>query len=171
MEAHSPSKRWRSVQGKLVSTLFSKPGTTCHSWAAPRLTGRATHNHSGRLESSQMQTGEWQSYGKPGLGSKRWEIQVSVNAVFICTGQGAKPLEQTAAQKPTLQDSQGGLGRLGLHQRTALSEWRGQASPSLHCPFSRSYKGTATQGKGNPNSSAASISFIIELSSWIWGTA
>lgn len=170
MEPHSPGKGWWSVQGKLlVSTLFSNPGMTCHSWAAPRLTGQATRNHFGRLDSSQMQTGEWQSYRKPGLGSKRWEIQVSANAVFICTGQGAKPLEGTAAQKPTLQDSQGGLEQLCMHQRTALS---GVGRPVPHSTAHSLEAGTglllllrATQGKGNPNSSAASISFIIELSS------
>lgn len=169
MEPHSLGKGWWSVQGKLVSTL-SNPATTCHFWAALRPTSHATCHHFGRLDSSQVQTGEWQSYRKPGLGSKRWEIRVPVNAVFICTGQGTEPLAWTAAQKPTLQHSQGGLGQLRLYQCIALSEWCRQPSPSLHCPFSRS-KDTATQGKGNPNSSAASISFIIKLSSWMWGTA
>lgn len=90
--------------------------------------------------------------------------------------QDTEPSHESGStpEKATLQGSKDGPGQLGLHQHTALPEWCRQSSPSSRCPFSasrdKSYKDTATQGKVNPNSSAAfSISFTTELSSWIWG--
>lgn len=91
---------------------------------------------------------------KPGLGRKHWKIQASVNAVCIQTGRGAKPLEQTAAHKTTLEGSKGGPGQLGLHQHTALPKWCRQSFPSLHQPIlhqqGRVLQGHCNSGQSKP---------------------